>query len=127
MPICILQIARNIIIIRLDTSPTDNQLSLSENMAELRVLLSGVGVSKQTALRCFSHEQGALAVEHLSSSLFQHYRLFQCLFSEEQELEEMSSNVSPRASPCRCAVVIVSGKRRVVPSESISSGSASTD
>lgn len=56
-------------------------------------MMVGVGLSRETALQCFSAEEAVLAVEYVSSSLFQHYRLFQALFSGTQGEQEIDSEV----------------------------------
>lgn len=55
--------------------------------------MSGVGVSRATALRCFSPEQAVQTVRYVTSSLFQHYRLFEFLFTEEQQEEQLVAKV----------------------------------
>lgn len=63
---------------------------------ELQQHLVGVGLSEQSSLRCLSKEKAQLVVEYLAGSLFQHYHLFEYLFSEEQEQDSISSRVRER-------------------------------
>ena len=76
----------------LSPSP-DKHLSLSENIQELQRLLAGVGVSQQTAVRCLTPQAATLVVKCVTTSLFQHYRLFQCLFEEHQEEQQLDVQV----------------------------------
>ena len=63
---------------------------------ELQHHMVGVGVSPDTtSLRCFTQKEAVLAVEYLSSTLFQHYRLFHLLFTEQQQEELLTTKVIP--------------------------------
>ena len=62
----------------------DRQLSLPDNIQQLQGMLAGVGVSNETAVQCLSPEAARQVVEFVTTSLFQHYRLFQYLFEEQQ-------------------------------------------
>lgn len=74
---------------------TDKGLSLGENLKELQSLLSGVGVpNAPTPLECFTSETGSTVLQYLQTTLFQHYHLFQCLVTEEQEEETRTLQVS---------------------------------
>ena len=87
------------------SSSTVRQLSLSDNMQELQKVMVGVGVSKETALRCFTKEQALLAIQYLSTSLFQHYRLFQLLYTEQQEEECINTKVTVHTHLARAGYV----------------------
>ena len=62
----------------------DRQLSLLDNIQQLQGMLAGVGVSSETAVQCLSPEAARQVVEFVTTSLFQHYRLFQYRFEEQQ-------------------------------------------
>lgn len=76
------------------TNLKDQHLSLQDNIQQLRGLLAaGVGLSpQQTALQCLTPEIAKLVVECVTTGLFQHYRLFQYLFEEQQS--ELQINLS---------------------------------
>ena len=69
------------------------KLSLVDNVKELQTHMLGVGVSDETSLKCFKPEHAMLTVEYITSALFQHYNLFEFLFTEQQETEILHSNV----------------------------------
>jgi hypothetical protein len=78
------------------TNLKDHHFSLVDNIQQLRDLLAGVGVSQRTAVQCLTPEAAGLVVECVTTGLFQHYRLFQFLFEEQQteQLIELSVNSS---------------------------------
>ena len=63
----------------------DKHLSIDENIQEMKCMMHGVGVSKQTSLQCFTVEVANKVLQYIAESLFQHYRLYEFLFTEEQE------------------------------------------
>lgn len=69
------------------------QHSLLDNVREMETMMMGVGVSDETVLRSFMKEHALLAIQYVTSTLFQHYRLFQLLFTVEQEDEYFSTKV----------------------------------
>ena len=75
---------------------TAKQLSLTDNFKELEQYIEGVGNPgcKACALKCFTGGVAIDAIRYLSRNLFQHYRLYQYLFTEEQEQETISIRVS---------------------------------
>ena len=75
---------------------TAKHLSLTDNFKELQQYMEGVGDpdSKTCALKCFTSNIAIDAVRYISRSLFQHYRLYQHLFTEQQEEERFSIRVS---------------------------------
>ncbi len=79
------------------TSPHSivQQMSLARNVRELQKMMVGVGVSDETALKCFTKDHALMAIQYVTSSLFQHYRLYQLLFTEEQEEEHIITKVHP--------------------------------
>ena len=57
-------------------------------------MLSGVGLADvPTAVECFTREVAVMVVQYFHTTLFQHYVLFQYLFSEEQEEETVKTDV----------------------------------
>lgn len=78
----------------LSCSTTVQQLSLAASVMELQRHMVGVGVSPDTSsLRCFTQKEAVVAVEYLSSTLLQHYRLFHLLFTEQQQEELLTTKV----------------------------------
>ncbi len=65
----------------------------------LQDLVCNVGVpAAPTSLECFTAELAASVLHYVQSTLFQHYALFQYLFTEEQEEEILTSKVSSTMS-----------------------------
>ncbi|KAG8435581.1 hypothetical protein GDO86_013497 [Hymenochirus boettgeri] len=65
------------------------QMLLKENLKELRSLLIGIGQSypeKKGTLRSFNVEQAKAIISYLKISLFQHYKLYECLFNTPRDL-----------------------------------------
>ena len=62
-----------------------------------KTLVAGVGLppspSVLNPLKCFTREKAVTILQYLQSSLFQHYSLYEYLFSEEQEEELISQKV----------------------------------
>ena len=56
-------------------------------------MLAGVGVSQQTAVQCLTPQTASLVVECVTTSLFQHYHLFQCLVEEQQDEQQIDLQV----------------------------------
>lgn len=56
-------------------------------------MLAGVGVSQQTAVQCLTPQTARLVVECVTTSLFQHYHLFQSLFEDQQSELQIDSQV----------------------------------
>jgi hypothetical protein len=72
-------------------------MSLSENIKELQTLMTGVGVPDvPTSLECFTSEVATMALQYIQTTLFQHYTLFQYLFTEEQDTETFAMQVKYR-------------------------------
>lgn len=65
------------------------KLALCDNIKELKQTLSNVGTSGPTSLRCFGTEQAILSGEYITKTLFQHYRAFECLLSDQQNEEHI--------------------------------------
>ena len=73
---------------------TEKELSLCENIKELQTLMSNVGVpDTPTSLECFTTEVASMTLQYIQTSLFQHYSLFQYLYTEEQETEMHTAQV----------------------------------
>ncbi|KAL5471006.1 hypothetical protein EMCRGX_G029077 [Ephydatia muelleri] len=69
------------------------KLTLCDNIKELKQTLSIVGASSVTSLRCFGTEQAILSGEYITKTLFQHYRAFEYLLSDQQKEEHVSDVV----------------------------------
>ncbi len=69
-------------------------MSLRENVKELQAMLSGVACpGVQNSLECFTPEVSTATLVYVKSTLFQHYSLFNFLFTEDQEEEIISGKV----------------------------------
>lgn len=70
------------------------QLSLNDNINALKQHMTGVGIPNcKSSLKCFTADEAVTTLQYFHSSLFQHYRLFQYLFSETQEQEVIQDKV----------------------------------
>ena len=69
------------------------QLSFRDNYKEFEQIMETVG-GKTCSLKCFTNEMGIDAVRYISRSLFQHYHLYQYLFTGEQQDETVTMRVS---------------------------------
>lgn len=82
----------------------EKELSLCENIKELQTLMSNVGVpDTPTSLECFTTEVASMTLQYIQTSLFQHYSLFQYLYTEEQETEMHTAQIDveiPNPEPC---------------------------
>ena len=72
---------------------------MEENIAELKKLLVGVGVDNPHSSQCggldvFTFTQATEVVDYITSTLFQHYKLYQYLFTEEKAAEVIELQVS---------------------------------
>ena len=74
---------------------TAKQLSLAENFKELEKYVEGVSNpdSKTCMLKCFTNDIAIDAIKYLCQSLFQHYRLYEYLFTEQQQEETIFMRV----------------------------------
>ena len=77
--------------------PTGKKLSLHDNYKEFEQIMETVG-SKTSSLKCFTNEVGIDAVRYISRSLFQHYHLYQYLFTGEQIEETVTVRVRKEAN-----------------------------
>ena len=64
------------------------------NLQQLGQYLSGIGISQQTSLQCFTLETAHKSLDYIHTSLIQHYQLFQFLFEETQQEEHIQTQVS---------------------------------
>lgn len=70
---------------------------MGENLRELHTLMFNVGVTNvATPLECFTSELVVTVLHYLQSTLFQHYLLFQYLFTEGQEEETHTTQASSK-------------------------------
>ena len=69
------------------------QLSLRDNYKEFERTMEAVG-GKASSLKCFTNEVGIDVIRYISRSLFQHYHLYQYLFTGEQQQETITTRVS---------------------------------
>ena len=65
-------------------------------------------MSQQTAVQCLTPEAGRLVVECVTTSLFQHYHLFQYLFEEQQSKLQIDLPVQSYNYHCICHMTLVS-------------------
>lgn len=75
------------------------KLTLCDNIKELKQTLSNVGASNVTSLRCFDTEQAILSGEYITKTLFQHYRAFEYLLSDQQKEEHISDVLQVYSPP----------------------------
>ncbi|XP_065919584.1 ciliary-associated calcium-binding coiled-coil protein 1-like isoform X2 [Dysidea avara] len=77
-------------------------VSLAENITEFQQLLVDVGITDKCPLGQFSREQAKWLTDYIMTSIFQHYHLYQYLFTEVQEEERITlklpMNVPPPSS-----------------------------
>lgn len=70
-------------------------LSLVENVKELQSLLCTVGVpGMATSLECFTYDESTTVIQYIETTLFQHYTLFQCLYTHKQQTDTLAAQVS---------------------------------
>lgn len=63
-------------------------------MIELQAMLCGVGCAKvQTCLECYTTDVSITTLLYIQHSLFQHYSLFKYIFTEEQQVEVVTTDV----------------------------------
>ena len=67
---------------------------MKDNLQQLGQYLSGIGISQQTSLQCFTLETAHKSLDYIHTCLIQHYQLFQFLFEEMQEEEHIQTPVS---------------------------------
>lgn len=70
-------------------------LSLVENVKELQTLLCNVGVASiATSLECFTCAVASTIIQYIETTLFQHYTLFQALYTHKQQTDTLATQVS---------------------------------
>lgn len=80
----------------------EKEYSLTDSLKELQQLMSNVGGgsgSAQSSLQCFSSETAVATVQYMQSTIFQHYHLFQLLFSEQQQEEKLNEELQIEVPP----------------------------
>ena len=84
------------------------RLSLQENFKKFEQIVEAVGSpnNKTCSLKCFTVDVGADAVRYISQSLFQQYRLYQFLFTGEQQEEIIKMRVSALHRCCVATYII---------------------
>ncbi|RMX57731.1 hypothetical protein pdam_00004990 [Pocillopora damicornis] len=83
----------------------EKQFSLVDSIQKFKSLLAGIGVENcplNGGLECFDVNQAKLITDYFTDSLFQHYKLYQFLFTQEPQEEvvitELEVEVPPLAS-----------------------------
>ncbi|XP_022807450.1 uncharacterized protein C10orf107 homolog isoform X3 [Stylophora pistillata] len=83
----------------------EKQFSLVDSIQKFKSLLAGIGVENcalNGGLECFDVNQAKLITDYFTDSLFQHYKLYQFLFTqkpqEEVVISELEVEVPPLAS-----------------------------
>lgn len=76
----------------------DKQMSLVENVMELKKMLVGIGTDGVAGLpsggmEFFDEAQGQAITKYIFNSLFQHYRLFEYMFYHTQDEEIIGTNL----------------------------------
>lgn len=80
----------------------EKQFSLVNNIQKFRLLLAGIGVencSQNGGLECFDVNQAKLITDYFIESFFQHYKLYQFLFTQEPQEEVVLSELTVEVPP----------------------------
>lgn len=80
----------------------DQQLSVSPNLIEFKKMLVGCGLDNMDAkggLECFDTSQAKSLTEYMFTSLFQHYRLYEFVFSATQAEEIIGTDLELEVAP----------------------------
>ncbi|KAK2558549.1 Ciliary-associated calcium-binding coiled-coil protein 1 [Acropora cervicornis] len=80
----------------------EKQFSLVNNIQKFRLLLAGIGVencSQNGGLECFDVNQAKLITDYFIDSFFQHYKLYQFLFTQEPQEEVVLSELTLEVPP----------------------------
>lgn len=80
----------------------EKQFSLVNNIQKFRLLLAGIGVencSQNGGLECFDVNQAKLITDYFIDSFFQHYKLYQFLFTQEPQEEVVLSELTVEVPP----------------------------
>jgi len=80
----------------------EKQFSLVNNIQKFRLLLAGIGVencSQNGGLECFDVNQAKVITDYFIDSFFQHYKLYQFLFTQEPQEEVVLSELTVEVPP----------------------------
>ncbi|XP_078357529.1 ciliary-associated calcium-binding coiled-coil protein 1-like isoform X1 [Oculina patagonica] len=80
----------------------EKQFSLVDSIEKFKSLLAGIGVencSHNGGLECFDVNQAKLITDYFTDSLFQHYKLYQFLFTQDPQEEVVVSELAVEVPP----------------------------
>ncbi|KAJ7385509.1 hypothetical protein OS493_015080 [Desmophyllum pertusum] len=80
----------------------EKQFSLVDSIQRFKSLLAGIGVencSHNGGLECFDVNQAKLITDYFTDSLFQHYKLYQFLFTQDPQEEVVTSELAIEVPP----------------------------
>ncbi|XP_073239742.1 ciliary-associated calcium-binding coiled-coil protein 1-like isoform X2 [Porites lutea] len=80
----------------------EHHSSLIESIQKFKTLLAGIGVEncpQNGGLECFDVNQAKVITDYFTDSLFQHYRLYQFLFTQEPQEEVVISELAVEVPP----------------------------
>ncbi|XP_058958331.2 ciliary-associated calcium-binding coiled-coil protein 1 isoform X1 [Pocillopora verrucosa] len=80
----------------------EKQFSLVDSIQNFKSLLAGIGVENcplNGGLECFDVNQAKLITDYFTDSLFQHYKLYQFLFTQEPQEEVVISELEVEVPP----------------------------
>lgn len=80
----------------------EHHFSLIESIQKFKTLLAGIGVEncpQNGGLECFDVNQAKVITDYFTDSLFQHYRLYQFLFTQEPQEEVVISQLAVEVPP----------------------------
>lgn len=80
----------------------EKHFSLVENIEKFKSFLAGIGVENcphNGGLECFDVNQAKLITDYFTDSLFQHYKLYQFLFTQDPQEEVVVSELAVEVPP----------------------------
>ncbi|XP_031564152.1 ciliary-associated calcium-binding coiled-coil protein 1-like isoform X2 [Actinia tenebrosa] len=80
----------------------DKHMSLAESLVEFKRLLVGIGMEncpKSGGLECFDISQAKVITNYFTDSLFQHFKLYEFLFTQEPSEEVITTEVKVEVPP----------------------------
>jgi len=80
----------------------EKQFYLVDSIEKFKSLLAGVGVencSQNGGLECFDVNQAKLITDYFTNSLFQHYKLYQFLFTQDLQEEVVTCELAVEVPP----------------------------
>eukprot|EP00058_Branchiostoma_floridae_P023607 XP_002609097.1 hypothetical protein BRAFLDRAFT_91070 [Branchiostoma floridae] len=80
----------------------EKQMSLVDNLKELKKMLVGIGQETPEVtggLDFFNTDQAKLLTDYITKSLFQHYKLYQYMFTLEQDEMVIGTELSIEVAP----------------------------